>query len=105
MPDPASASSSANPLPLVLDTDIGTDIDDVYALILAAVSPECDLRAVTVVNCDVHLRARLARHILDLLGRRDVPVSMGASLSLTPGERRGWMGHEGLGLSLPSTLD
>ncbi|HZT44170.1 MAG TPA: nucleoside hydrolase [Chthonomonadaceae bacterium] len=102
MPDLASHPASVNGLPLVLDTDIGTDIDDVYALILAAVSPELDLRAVTVVNSDVHLRARLARHILDLLGRRDVLVSMGASLSLTPGERRGWMGHEGLGLSLPA---
>ena len=105
MPDLSSRSVASNGLPLVLDTDIGTDVDDVYALILAAVSPEFDLRAVTVVNNNVHLRARLARQILDLLGRCDVPVSMGASLSLTPGERRGWMGHEGLGLSLPATLD
>lgn len=91
MPDlPVSA------LPLLLDTDIGTDIDDVYALILAATSPEFDLRAVTVVNCDVLLRARLARRALDLLGRNDVPVAIGQGISLTPGERRGWVGHEGL---------
>ncbi|HZO90219.1 MAG TPA: nucleoside hydrolase [Chthonomonadaceae bacterium] len=93
---PASARQ-----PLLLDTDIGTDIDDVYALILGAVSPEFDLRAVTVVNNDVTLRARLARRVLDLLGRPEVPVSLGSALSLTPGERRGWMGHEGLGIALP----
>ena len=48
------------PIPVALDTDIGTDIDDAYALILAAVSPEIDLRAVTTVNGDVLTRARIA---------------------------------------------
>lgn len=86
--------------PLLLDTDIGTDIDDAYALIFAAMSPEFDLRAVTVVNNDVVLRAKIARRLLDLLGRAEVPVGLGSALSLTPGERRGWGGHEGRGLSL-----
>lgn len=98
-----AASTSPMSRPLVLDTDIGTDIDDVYALVLAAVSPEFDLRAVTVVNNDVLLRARLARKALDLLGRQEVPVSLGASVSLTPGEQRGWMGHEGQGVTLPDS--
>jgi purine nucleosidase len=96
-----SASSPSDARPIVLDTDIGTDIDDVYALIFAATSPELDLRAVTVVNNDVALRARLARRTLALLGRPDVPVRLGAALSLTPGERRGWIGQEGIGLDLP----
>jgi inosine-uridine nucleoside N-ribohydrolase len=96
------AASSAQPL--LLDTDIGTDIDDVYALIFAAVSPEFALRAVTVVNCDVMLRTKLARRVLALMGRADVPVSLGAALSLTPGERRGWMGHEGIGLQLSDEM-
>ena len=86
--------------PILLDTDIGTDIDDVYALIIAAVSPEFNLRAVSVVNNDVQLRARIARRVLDLLGREDVPVSVGAGTGLTPGETRGWMGHEGKGIDL-----
>ena len=96
-------STPSTPMPLLLDTDIGTDIDDVYALILAAVSPEFDLRAISVVNNDVSLRARIARHVLDLLGRQDVPISVGAGASLTPGETRGWMGHEGQGIDLSST--
>lgn len=93
--------TSQQPIPIVLDTDIGTDIDDVYALILAAVSPEFDLRAVTTVNNDVVLRAKIARRVLNLLGRPDIPVVVGAGDSLTPDEHRGWMGHEGLGLTLP----
>lgn len=86
--------------PLLLDTDIGTDIDDAYALVFAACSPEFDLRAVTTVNHDTMLRGRIARRLLDLMDRRHVPVVPGASVSLTPGERRGWMGHEGLGIEL-----
>jgi purine nucleosidase len=97
--------SPDRPQPILLDTDIGTDIDDVYALILAALSPEFDLRAVTVVNCDVNLRARLARRVLNLLGRNEVPVSVGAAVSLTPGERRGWIGHEGLGVTFPDETE
>ena len=103
MPNAVSPATPATPTPLLLDTDIGTDIDDAYALILAAASPEFDLRAVSVVNNDVSLRARIARRILDLLGRQDVPVSVGAGAGLTPGETRGWMGHEGQGIDLSST--
>lgn len=86
--------------PVILDTDIGTDIDDVYALILCAISPELDLKAVTTVNNDTLLRARLAKAVLRLLDRDDIPVAAGEGKSLTPGETRGWMGHEGDGMDL-----
>ncbi len=88
------------PLPVVLDTDIGTDIDDAYALLLAATAPELDLRAVTTVNNDVRTRARIARTLLRLLGRDEVRVAEGASQALTPGKTIGWMGHEGRGIDL-----
>jgi purine nucleosidase len=88
------------PFPVVLDTDIGTDIDDAYALALAAVSPELDLRAVTTVNSGVALRARIAKKLLRLLGRDEVPVLAGRGESYTPGVSRGWGGHEGRGIDL-----
>src|SRR5438128_1016949 len=72
------------PIPILLDTDIGTDIDDIYALILAARSPELDLRAVTTVNNDTELRAKIAKKVLQLLGRDHVPVAVGEGRSLTP---------------------
>ncbi len=68
--------------PIILDTDIGTNIDDAYALVLAAVSPEVDLRGVTTVGTGSDRRAELAREILGLLNRRDVPVYPGAERSL-----------------------
>jgi purine nucleosidase len=88
------------PIPVVLDTDIGTDIDDAYALLLAALSPELDLRAVTTVNNDVELRSKIAGKLLRLLGRDDIPVASGSGVSLTPGVTRGWGGHEGRGIDL-----
>jgi purine nucleosidase len=87
-------------IPILLDTDIGTDIDDVYALILAASSPELELRAVTTVNNDVLVRGQIAKRILRLLGRDDVPVALGEGRSLTHGETRGWLGFEGRGIDL-----
>ena len=79
------------PVPLILDTDIGDDVDDVFALLLAVRDPAYDLLAVTVVYGQVEARARLARHVLDLAGRPDIPVAIGSSASLAgpvnPGDR------------------
>ncbi len=88
------------PLPIILDTDIGTDIDDAYALVLAASSPELDLLAVTTVNSDTLLRAQIAKELLRRVGRDDVPVTVGAVDALTPGVDRGWGGHEGADIDL-----
>lgn len=91
--------------PILLDTDIGTDIDDAYALAFAAFSPELDLRAVTTVNNDVALRARIAVDLLRRMGRSDVPVAAGAARALSPGVHRGWLGVEGRGIDLSRVSD
>lgn len=88
------------PTPLILDTDIGTDIDDAYALVLAASSPALDLRAVTTVNGDTELRAAIARRLLLQMGRAELPVGAGLRSSLSPGEPIGWAGFEGQGIDL-----
>ncbi len=66
------------PVPIILDTDIGGDIDDVLALALALQSPELDVRAVTTVIDDTESRTRLAWKQLGLYGRQDVPLGIGA---------------------------
>lgn len=66
-------------VPILLDTDLGTDVDDALALAFAARDPRVDLLGVTTVNGDAHRRAALCRAILDLAGRPDVPVGVGAS--------------------------
>jgi purine nucleosidase len=87
--------------PVILDTDVGTDVDDAFAIAQAARSPHLDLRAVTTVYGDVHLRARMARKLLDLLGCQDVPVAAGLDRPLTPGKVPYWGGWEGEGLLSP----
>ena len=67
-------------VPVIIDTDIGGDIDDALALAFALNSPELDLRAVTTVNTDPAMRARIAAKMLRTFGREDVPVA--------PGEKR-----------------
>ena len=63
--------------PVILDTDIGSDIDDTWALALLLKSPELDLRLVTVVSGDTAHRAALAAKMLTIGGRSDVPIGIG----------------------------
>src|SRR5262245_58454704 len=83
---------------IVLDTDIGTDVDDALALALALASPELELVAVTTVSGDSTLRARIAARVLALGGRTDVPVHPGCNDPLTRTSRFAWFGHEGQGI-------
>lgn len=64
--------------PIILDTDIGGDIDDAFAVALVLDSPQLDLRAVTTVSGDTAARARLVAKMLSAAGRADVPVAAGA---------------------------
>ena len=70
------------PRPLILDVDTG--IDDMLALLIAATSPELNLRGVTCVagNVEIHHVARNTGKILRMVGRGDVPVSIGAARPL-----------------------
>lgn len=43
-------SQAAEPLPVIIDTDIGSDIDDAFALGLAIVSPELEIVGITTVG-------------------------------------------------------
>lgn len=69
-------------LPIVLDTDIGTNIDDAYALLLAATAPELDLRGVTTVGHRSPERAMIAKTGLQMISRQDVPVVTGENSGL-----------------------
>ena len=83
---------------LILDTDIGTDVDDCLALALILGSPELELVGVTTVYGDVDLRARMVRRLLALHGTSAVPVLRGASDTLRGELPIHWEGHEGQGL-------
>jgi inosine-uridine nucleoside N-ribohydrolase len=67
--------------PVIFDTDIGTDIDDAYALAALLHRPELELVGVTTVSSDAVARARLAAKLLQVAGanRAKVPVYAGTS--------------------------
>ena len=84
---------------IVLDTDMGSDVDDALCLALALASPEIELVAVTHVTRDTQLRARISRKLLDLGGCGHVPVHPGRSAPLAAEEDRFvWFGNEGKGI-------
>jgi inosine-uridine nucleoside N-ribohydrolase len=88
------AQSAAEPekRPVLIDTDIGADVDDAFALALAVASPEIELVGVTTVGKGSkrdsyvrHLttdrdedRAWLVCRLLTLVGSKNIPVAAGA---------------------------
>ncbi|MDI7274653.1 MAG: nucleoside hydrolase [Anaerolineae bacterium] len=86
---------------IILDTDIGSDVDDALALSLILCSPELELVGVTCVYGDVSLRARMVMKLLALRGRARVPVATGARQPLLGLRPVQWAGHEGKGLLGP----
>jgi len=81
---------------LVIDTDIGTDVDDLWTLAMVPGLPTVELEAVTVVYGDTDLRARLASVALSTMGL-DVPVYRGLEQPMS-GKAVVWGGHEGEGV-------
>ena len=62
---------------IIIDTDIGDDIDDAFALAFVLGSPEFEILGVTTVYGDVVTRAKVARTLCRSWGRDDIPVRMG----------------------------
>src|SRR4029077_9177392 len=83
--------------PVIFDTDIGTDVDDILALAVLAKSPELELIGVTTVYGDTPLRARIAKVTCDLLGCSETAVLIGEKETLTRRQIY-WAGHEGYGV-------
>jgi len=67
---------------IIIDTDIGDNVDDALALAFACRSPELEVLAVTTVWHNVADRVRLARKVLRAFGRPEVPVGAGSGCAL-----------------------
>ena len=94
----ATAATPVKRRRIVLDTDMGSDVDDALCLALAMASPEIELVAVTTVTRDTRLRARIAKRLLTLGGHGNVPVYAGETHPLAGGDRFVWFGLEGEGI-------
>jgi purine nucleosidase len=80
---PASTENVA-PIPVIFDTDIGTDIDDAYALAALMRHPELRVLGVTTVSGDAAARARLAAKLMQTAGGTWLNVPVFAGLSGPP---------------------
>jgi len=84
----AAGLSGAEPkkIPAILDTDIGDDIDDTWALALLLKSPELDLKLVVTDYGKPEYRAKVAAKLLEAAGRTDVAVGKGLALDAVKGD-------------------
>ncbi|MHB0999137.1 MAG: nucleoside hydrolase [Armatimonadota bacterium] len=64
-------------IPVILDTDIGTDIDDSWALAMMLKSPELDVKLVVSATFNTPERAKMVAKMLQIAGRTDIPVGIG----------------------------
>jgi purine nucleosidase len=72
---------------LLLDTDIGTDVDDAVALAYLLAQPECELLGITTVTGQAEQRAALCSVLCQAAGRAGIPIYPGAEQPLA-GEQR-----------------
>lgn len=84
--------------PILLDTDIGSDVDDALALGVALASPELRLVAVTCVAKIARRRAAAAARILGFAGRGELPVFVGEDEAVLRKGRFVWREIEDGGL-------
>jgi inosine-uridine nucleoside N-ribohydrolase len=78
---PATSHTQAIPTTapekIIIDTDIGDDVDDAFALALAVRSPELEILGVTTTFGDTETRARIVDRFLGEIGRAEIPVLAG----------------------------
>jgi len=75
------------PIKLLLDTDIGSDIDDAVCLAYLLAQPECELLGITTVTGEAVKRAQMASALCWAAGK-DVPIYPGAETPLLVPQRQ-----------------
>ncbi len=92
-----AAATHAAPIPVILDTDIGDDIDDTWALAMLLGMPQLDLRLVVTDYGNTPERTRLVAKILQRAGRTDIPIGTGVRTANDPLNQSRWVGDFDLG--------
>jgi inosine-uridine nucleoside N-ribohydrolase len=78
---------NGNKIPVILDTDIGLDIDDTWALGLLLKCPELDVKLITTSSDNTPLKAKLVAKFLEIVGRIDIPIGIGPPEN----RKKGWL--------------
>jgi inosine-uridine nucleoside N-ribohydrolase len=74
----AARGAKAAAIPVIFDTDIGDDIDDIWVLMTLAKSPQFDVKLVTTTYGKAEYRAKVIAKLLTAAGRTDIPIGLGA---------------------------
>lgn len=81
----------AGPTKIIIDSDIGDDVDDVFAIGLALTSPEVEILGISSAWGDTQLRARMIDRVLIETNRTEIPVGVGiATQTKTPFSQAAW---------------
>jgi purine nucleosidase len=78
---PTQASSAREKV--IIDTDVGDDIDDAFAIALALKSLELEILGVSTTFGDTEARAKILDRLLGEAGRSDIPVLAGTPTKTT----------------------
>jgi inosine-uridine nucleoside N-ribohydrolase len=102
---PAQPSAAAEKI--IIDTDIGDDIDDAFAVALALKSPELKILGISTTFGDTEARAKILDRMLGEAGRADIPVLAGTpTMTTNPmSQRRYGEGSHFVKSSHPSAVD
>ena len=84
-------AASAIPEKVILDTDIGDDIDDAFGLALVLSSPEIELLGVSTAWGNTQLRARIVDRLFCETGKDAIPIFAGIeTISNVPMDHARW---------------
>lgn len=88
---PLFIANNGSKIPVILDTDIGGDIDDTWALALMLKSPELDVKLITTDTGNTTYRAKIVAKMLEIAKRTDIPIGIGIHLDDNEGGQADWV--------------
>jgi inosine-uridine nucleoside N-ribohydrolase len=86
-----AGSAGVEKIPVILDTDIGDDIDDTWALVVLLKSPQFDLKLVTTTFGKAEYRAKIIAKLLTAAHRTDVTIGLGEGGRMGTGGQEPWV--------------
>jgi inosine-uridine nucleoside N-ribohydrolase len=91
------------PIKVLLDTDIGSDIDDAICLAYLLANPECKLLGITTVTAEADARASMASAMCKVAGKPIPPLPFRPSVKVPAVPHRGIKGAGGVSLAPTSS--
>ena len=83
---------SSTPVPVILDTDIGDDIDDTWALAMIFGTKQIDLKLIVTGTDNAPRKAALTAKLLERMERTDVPIGIGIKTTDKLPNQEAWVG-------------